>query len=112
MPALAQLSATFGKAGVIEFQPSPLGGIVAHLTSGESRATVALQGAQVLSWQPKGHDEALWLSPMARLGTGTPVRGGIPVCWPWFAVHCRGSPCIHRIRPSLCTGSCAHGTGT
>ena len=41
----------------------------------------------MLSWQPKGHDEALWLSPMARLGTGTPVRGGIPVCWPWFAVH-------------------------
>jgi D-hexose-6-phosphate mutarotase len=87
MQELAQLNATFGKAGAIEFQSSPLGGIVAHLISGESKASVALQGAQVLSWQPAGHDEVLWLSPMAKLGTGTPVRGGIPVCWPWFAVH-------------------------
>jgi len=87
MPALAHLNATFGKAGAIEFQSSPLGGIVARLISGGDRATVAVQGAQVLSWHPKGHDEALWLSPMAELGTGSPVRGGIPVCWPWFAVH-------------------------
>jgi D-hexose-6-phosphate mutarotase len=88
MQELAQLNATFGRAGTIEFQSSPLGGIVAHLTSGGGhRASVALQGAQVLSWRPAGHDEMLWLSPMAKLGTGTPVRGGIPVCWPWFAAH-------------------------
>lgn len=91
MQALAQLNAAFGqtssKAGAITFQSSPLGGILAHLISGGHQASVALQGAQVLSWQPAGHGEMLWLSPMAKLGTGTAVRGGIPVCWPWFAAH-------------------------
>ena len=91
MQELAQLNAAFGqtssKAGAITFASSPLGGILAHLISGGHKASVALQGAQVLSWQPAGHGEMLWLSPMAKLGTGTAVRGGIPVCWPWFAVH-------------------------
>lgn len=90
MQELAQLNETFAEAGAtatIAFRPSPLGGIVAHLTWGKDRASIALQGAQVLSWRPAEHDEVLWLSPMAKIGTGTPVRGGIPVCWPWFAVH-------------------------
>jgi glucose-6-phosphate 1-epimerase len=87
MQDLAQLDAIFGHAGAITFRPSPLGGILAHLTANGHKASVALQGAQVLSWQPASHDEVLWLSPMAKLGTGTPVRGGIPICWPWFAIH-------------------------
>lgn len=87
MQDLAQLNETFSKTGAITFGLTPLGGIVAHLTSGGHHASVALQGAQVLSWQPAGHTEVLWLSPKAKLGTGTAVRGGIPVCWPWFAIH-------------------------
>jgi glucose-6-phosphate 1-epimerase len=66
---------------------SPLGGPVLRLAAKDSTAEVALQGAQVLSWQPKGHAPVIWLSPMERLGTAKPVRGGTPVCWPWFANH-------------------------
>ncbi|NOT72363.1 MAG: D-hexose-6-phosphate mutarotase, partial [Hyphomicrobium sp.] len=51
-------------------------------------AVVALQGAQVLSWCAHGDaQDRLWLSPQAKLGTGKAVRGGIPVCWPWFGPH-------------------------
>jgi glucose-6-phosphate 1-epimerase len=70
---------------------SPLGGPVLQLAVGGNTAEVALQGAQVLSWQPRGHAPAIWLSPMERLANPTaapkPVRGGTPVCWPWFGPH-------------------------
>ncbi len=43
------------------------------------------QGAQVLRWQPVGAERpVLWVSERARLEHGKAVRGGIPVCWPWF----------------------------
>jgi glucose-6-phosphate 1-epimerase len=50
-----------------------------------ARCEVSLFGAQVLSFVPK-HDgrDLLWCSA-ARLEPGRPIRGGIPVCWPWFA---------------------------
>jgi glucose-6-phosphate 1-epimerase len=50
-----------------------------------ARCEIGLQGAQVLSYvpAPDGRD-LLWCSP-ARLQPGRPVRGGIPLCWPWFS---------------------------
>jgi glucose-6-phosphate 1-epimerase len=50
-----------------------------------ARCEIALYGGQVLSFMPRtdGRD-VLWCSP-ARLTPGRPVRGGVPVCWPWFA---------------------------
>jgi glucose-6-phosphate 1-epimerase len=93
------LSAAFGKSGRLVFEMSPLGGIVARLGTGGGTAIIALQGAQVLSWTPsRGEQDVLWLSPLAKLGTGKPLRGGIPVCWPWFGSH-----------PDAASGKGAHG---
>lgn len=49
------------------------------------KASLALQGAHLLSWQPAGEEEVLWLSDATVFKTGVALRGGIPVCWPWFA---------------------------
>jgi len=49
-----------------------------------ARAAISLHGAQVLSFVPAGHDDLLWVSP-ATARPPKPIRGGIPVCWPWFA---------------------------
>jgi glucose-6-phosphate 1-epimerase len=70
------------------------GGPVARLSSQHGTATVALKGAQVLSWVSSHSTEILWLSPNADLGSDKPVRGGIPVCWPWFGAQpsSSGSP--------------------
>lgn len=52
------------------------------------RATLSLFGGQVLSFTP-AHDgrERLYLSRLARLDGSKSIRGGIPVCWPWFGAH-------------------------
>ena len=72
--------------GRIDIEASPLGGPVARLAFGRFQALVALHGAQVLNWTCDG-DGLLWLSPIARIRDGKGIRGGIPVCWPWFADH-------------------------
>jgi glucose-6-phosphate 1-epimerase len=51
-------------------------------------AKLALQGAHVMHWQPKSSNEpVLWLSSNARYIPGRSIRGGVPVCWPWFGAH-------------------------
>lgn len=45
---------------------------------------VAQQGAQILSYQPDGQPPLIWLSEEAAYERGQSVRGGVPVCWPWF----------------------------
>jgi len=48
------------------------------------RTVVALQGAHVMAFQPAGQRDMLWVSPKTLLQEGTPIRGGIPLCLPWF----------------------------
>ncbi len=49
-----------------------------------SRAEVSLYGAQVLSWIPEGGEDALFISSTAVFERGKAIRGGIPLCFPWF----------------------------
>ncbi len=48
------------------------------------RAVIALQGAHLMAFQPAGQREMLWVSPKSVLESGKPIRGGIPLCLPWF----------------------------
>lgn len=51
-------------------------------------AKIALQGGHVMQWQPKSTAEpVLWLSSNARYVEGRSIRGGVPICWPWFGAH-------------------------
>lgn len=48
------------------------------------KASFTLQGAHLLSWKPQSEQEVLWLSGNTPFKNGIAIRGGIPVCWPWF----------------------------
>lgn len=50
-------------------------------------ASVSLYGGHVLTWQPVGQQPVFWLSETARFSEGNAIRGGIPICWPWFGPH-------------------------
>ena len=55
-----------------------------QLSTRHGKAILALHGAHLLSWLPTGQREVFWLSP-ASLPEPAAIRGGVPVCWPWFA---------------------------
>ncbi|TKB44236.1 D-hexose-6-phosphate mutarotase [Thalassotalea mangrovi] len=47
-------------------------------------ATVSTFGGQVLSWHPKPYSPIFWCSSNTPLDGSKAIRGGIPICWPWF----------------------------
>lgn len=63
-----------------------------QLRTGAATSTVYLNGAHVCSYRPDGESEILWLSNNARFEPGAAIRGGIPICWPWFAQFGRNAP--------------------
>ncbi len=61
--------------------------IVAEITSVYSTALISLYGAQVLSFVPKAQEDVLFMSSESYFTKGKAIRGGIPICWPWFGAH-------------------------
>lgn len=51
------------------------------------QADISLYGAHLLSWAPKGQRPVIFMSPKAVFKQGKALRGGIPLCWPWFGKH-------------------------
>ena len=49
-------------------------------------AQIFLQGAQIVQYQPKGQKPLLWVSSADDFKPGNGIRGGIPICWPWFGM--------------------------
>lgn len=52
-------------------------------------AQVFLQGAQITSYRRQQERDVLWLSPICDYKAGNSLRGGIPICWPWFGEFAR-----------------------
>lgn len=50
----------------------------------QAQAHVYLHGAHVTHFQPRGHQPVLMLSNRSNFADGKPIRGGVPVCFPWF----------------------------
>ncbi|MDW6016515.1 D-hexose-6-phosphate mutarotase [Vibrio plantisponsor] len=50
----------------------------------KATAAIALHGAHVLSYIPAGKEDLIWMSSNTPFDGKAALRGGIPVCWPWF----------------------------
>ena len=72
IPGVAQI--TSGNGGL------PRVSIATPVASGE----IYLHGAQITSWSPAGHEDVIFLSRQSQFEAGKAIRGGIPVCFPWF----------------------------
>jgi len=57
---------------------------VVRITHPKANADISLHGGHLLSFKPTGQKELLWLSEKAEFDTSKAIRGGIPICWPWF----------------------------
>ncbi len=84
---LSTLNQKFGIEGQLSFRDAGDGFIVIDIQNDFCTASVALQGAHLMSWQPTGEQPVIWMSPVAQLAAGKSIRGGVPICWPWFGAH-------------------------
>ena len=86
-PDTVILNQKFAIAGQLEFIAKANGLVVARIANSYAQTAIALQGAHVMAFQPNGERPVIWMSPAAQLAPGKSMRGGVPVCWPWFGAH-------------------------
>lgn len=55
-----------------------------EVKTANSTALITNYGAHVLSFKDAQNHEVLWVSEESYFEKGKPIRGGIPVCWPYF----------------------------
>lgn len=80
-----QLNIEYGIAGQLQFVKGNGSLPVILINNRSATALISVYAAQVLSFQPaKECEDLLFLSPKSYYEEGKAIRGGIPVCWPWF----------------------------
>lgn len=70
---------------------------VLRISNRHADAAIALQGAQVLEYTPRGAHPVIWLSERVEYKRGQSQRGGIPICWPWFGALERNPAAVRSL---------------
>lgn len=82
---IEQLNHDFGIAGQLRFSAGEGGLPMMLIDNGQATARISIYAGQVLSFKPAGaRDDLLFLGGKAYFETGKAIKGGIPICWPWF----------------------------
>jgi len=81
------LNNQFGIAGKVQFRQGKGSLASIHITSSNASAEISLYGAQLLSYKPTGQHDIIWMSERSLFENGKAIRGGIPLCFPWFGPH-------------------------
>jgi glucose-6-phosphate 1-epimerase len=81
---LAELKSKYQVPGVVEIVAGSGGLPRVDITAGGASAQVYLHGAHVAGYRPAGQDELLFMSGKSSFEEGKPIRGGVPICFPWF----------------------------
>jgi glucose-6-phosphate 1-epimerase len=85
--AAEALNERFAIPDQVGFRSGPGGLLFARIQNERAEAEISLQGGQVLSFVPRGAEPLIFTSAQAVFAPGKAIRGGIPVCWPWFGPH-------------------------
>ncbi len=81
---VAELNQRFGVSGVAQISEG-MGGLPRiAITMQAATAEIYLHGAHLTSWRPAGAEEVIFVSGQSAWAAGHAIRGGIPVCFPWF----------------------------
>jgi len=87
MTELEKQQSHFGITGLARFEEA-MGGLARiALTTPAAEASIYLHGAHVVHYKPAGQRGVLFMSAASQYRTGKPIRGGIPICFPWFAAR-------------------------
>ncbi len=83
-PSIDELNRRFAIAGAASITAGNLGLPRVSIHTPVAAAEIYLHGAQLTSWRPAGAEEVIFLSQHSQWEAGRAIRGGIPVCFPWF----------------------------
>jgi len=84
---IEQLNIEFGIPGQLKFVTGNGGFPFILISNSSATALISMYAGQVISFQPlEESEDLLFLSQKAYYEEGKAIRGGIPVCWPWFGV--------------------------
>ena len=81
---VAELDRQLGIPGVARVSAGNSGLVRVQITGAFGDGEMYQHGAHVTSWKPAGNDEVLFVSTKSRWEEGQAIRGGIPICFPWF----------------------------
>lgn len=84
---IEELDEKFGIEGEIGFAEMEGDLPFAMISNRYADVDICIYGAQLTSLRPKGAIDVLWMSPFSIFEEGKAIRGGIPVCFPWFGPH-------------------------
>jgi len=82
--SIEELNQRFAIAGVANITAGNGGLARVSVSTPAATAEIYLHGAQITSWRPAGAEEVIFLSAQSQWVPGRAIRGGIPVCFPWF----------------------------
>ncbi|MBE6357649.1 MAG: D-hexose-6-phosphate mutarotase [Lentisphaerae bacterium] len=90
---IAQLQEKFGGNGISfeEFNGFP----AVRLVNEFSSALVSIYAGHVIEFNQPGTENILWMSKKSLFKEGSPIRGGVPVCFPWFGAAPEGKSGSH-----------------
>jgi glucose-6-phosphate 1-epimerase len=83
-PSAIEFNQRFGIPGIAEIVAGNGGLPKVHITSPGATGDIYLHGAHVTSFRPGSGDEVLFLSSASKWEDGKAIRGGVPICFPWF----------------------------
>jgi glucose-6-phosphate 1-epimerase len=81
---VAELDRQLGIPGIARVSEGNGGLPRVQITGAFGQGEMYLHGAHVTSWKPTGNDEVIFVSTKSRWEEGQAIRGGIPICFPWF----------------------------
>ncbi len=82
---IEQLNGQYRIANQVRFEAGEGGLPFIHVNNGKATALISIYGGQVLAFQPKhANNDLLFLSKLAYYQPGKAIKGGVPICWPWF----------------------------
>jgi len=87
MVDIEKLNDTFGLEGKVKFAKMENDLVYLSIANKYADARISLYGAHIMSFRPRNSEDILWMSPESNFQLGQPIRGGIPVCFPWFGPH-------------------------
>ena len=87
MSEIKDLQARFGIPNRLRIVNGPDHLPCLQITSDLCQGQIYLHGAHVTAWQPAGQKPVIWMSQKSWFEPNKPIRGGVPICFPWFGPH-------------------------